>query len=174
MMIKPLVLCTAVLVSMIGGDSFPGLKGETPNGKMVELPKDCKGKKTIIGLAYGKKAAADLEGWYEPAYLRFVKGHGLFATAYDAELYFIPMFVGANKAAYNPSMKKIRKSASPEVLDHLVFFKGALEDYVDPLELKDKSTPYFFVLDESGTIVHRTSGAYSDEKLEAIESLLLE
>lgn len=150
------------------------MKGETPNGEKVVLPDDGKGKMTVVGLAYSKKAESALEAWYEPAYLRFVKKHGLFAGTYDANLYFIPMFVGANKAAYGPSMKKIQKSAEPDVLDHIVFFKGELSEYQNSLGLKDKSKPYFFVLNEKGQIVHSASGGYSEDKLEVIEELLME
>jgi hypothetical protein len=155
-------------------ETFPVLKGETPNGQNVELPKDGEGTKTIVGLAYSKKAEAALEAWYEPAYLRFVKKHGLFAATYEAHLYFVPMFVGANKAAYGPSMKKIQKSAEPAVLDHVLFFKGELSDYEGTLGLEEKSKPYFFVLDENGLIIYRTSGEYTDEKLEEIEGLLMD
>ena len=71
-------------------------------------------------MAYGQKAQPLLEDWYEPAYLRFVAKHGLFAGLYDVRVFFVPLFVGANKAAYEPSLAKFRRSASPEVVD-LVF-----------------------------------------------------
>ena len=37
----------------------------------------------------------------------------------------MPLFVGANKAAYGATLKKFRKSATPEVVDHVVFYKDA-------------------------------------------------
>jgi hypothetical protein len=39
--------------------------------------------------------------------------------------------------------------------------------------MTDKDIPYIFVLDATGRIVFRTQGAFTDEKLEAIEEVLL-
>ncbi|MBK7483042.1 MAG: hypothetical protein IPI72_09915 [Flavobacteriales bacterium] len=43
---------------------------------------------------------------------------------YEAEVYFVPLFVGVNKAAYEPSMKKFRKSAEPAIVDRMVSSQG--------------------------------------------------
>lgn len=152
---------------------FPLISGETVAGRTVTLPIE-KGKAhTIVGLAYGKGAGPVMEDWYEPAYLRFVKKHGLFAAAYEAEVYFVPLFVGANKAAYEPSMRKFRKSASPEIVDLVLFAKAELEPLQAALGLKDKDVPYFFVLDAEGNILYRTEGRFTEAKLEAIEEVLM-
>jgi hypothetical protein len=153
---------------------FPMLTGETAAGKEVVLPMTGGRPWTVLGLAYSQKAQPLLEAWYEPAYLRFVAKHGLFATAHDAEVFFVPLFVGLNKAAYEPSMKKFRKSASPELVDHVVFSKTDIEALQRALDMPRRDIPYFFVLDAQGRVVHRTEGAYSDEKLDAIEAVLLQ
>lgn len=153
--------------------SFPTLSGELANGTAVELPGAPRTPRIVIALAYGQKAQADLEAWYEPAYLRFVAKHGLFANAYSTELYFVPLFTGANKAAYEPSMKRFRKSATPETADRVVFVRTELETVRDALGLKDKDIPYFFVVDREGRIVHREQGAFTDDKLDAIEEALM-
>lgn len=154
--------------------SFPTLHGETADGRSVTLPGNSAGTFTIVGIAYGQKAAPMLEEWYGPAYLRFVAKHGLFASAYEADVYFVPLFVGVNKAAYEPSLKKFRKSAEPEIVDHVLFSKDELQPLQDALDMKDKDIPYFFVLDAEGRVIYRTQGAYSDDKLEAIEEVLLQ
>lgn len=176
MMIKSalVVSCLSLALGFAAVKSFPTLKGQTPNLEKVELPKDCMGKKTLIGVASGKQAQGDLEAWFEPIYLRFIKGHGLFAQTYDINMYFVPMFVGANKAAYEPAMRKISKSSTPEVLQHLVFCKTKAKELEAMLGIKDRNKPYFFVLDEQGEIIHQTDGAFSDEKLEAIEAYFME
>ncbi|MEX1132928.1 MAG: hypothetical protein WEC15_06865 [Flavobacteriales bacterium] len=153
---------------------FPSLSGETAEGKTIVLPNSKGAKWTLVGIAYSQKASPVLEEWYEPAYLRFVAKHGLFAGEYDVDVYFVPLFVGVNKAAYEPSMKKFRKSASPEVLDLVIFSKEELDPLKDALDMSEKDTPYFFLIDASGKVVHRTQGAFTDEKLEAIEDLLMD
>lgn len=152
---------------------FPTLQGETVNGSQVSLPTDLVHEWTLVGVAFSRKAQPLLEEWYEPAYLRYVAKHGLFAGAHDADVYFVPLFVGLNKTAYEPSMNKFRKSASPEIVDHVLFSKDDLEGIQNALEMTDKDIPYFFVLDREGRIVHRTKGAFTDAKLDAIEEVLL-
>ena len=154
------------------GALFPELKGETPTGKNIDLPGDAKGKHTILCLAYDKSANDQLTAWFEPAYLRFVMHHGLFAADHDVHIWFVPMFTGMNKAAYGPVMKKVQKSEAPEVQDHILFFQGDIDLYVRELDMADKSKPYIFLLDPAGRIVHRESGEFTDDKLDAIEELL--
>lgn len=166
--------CLLVIQPLVAQDVFPTLQGETANGVTVTLPVKTSSKFTIIGLAYGQKASPLLEEWYGPAYLRFVAKHGLFASAYEADVYFVPLFVGANKAAYEPSLRKFRKSAEPEIVDHVLFSKDDLEPLQEALDLDNKDIPYFFVLDSSGRVIHRTHGTFSDEKLEAMEEIMLQ
>jgi hypothetical protein len=153
--------------------AFPALSGETVEGRTVTLPLANAKAYTIVGMAYGKAAGPLLEEWFEPAYLRFVAKHGLFAGAYDVDVFFVPLFVGVNKAAYEPSMRKFRKSAAPGVVEHVLFATAELEVLQAGLGMKNKDVPYFFVLDAQGNIVHRAEGAFAEAKLEAIEEILL-
>lgn len=154
-------------------DRFPTLTGETAAGQSITLP--AKGKPwTVVGLAYSQKASPLLEEWYEPAYLRFVAKHGLMAGSYEADVFFVPLFTGVNKAAYGPSLDKFRKSADPEIVDHVLFSKDDIEPLKEALNLTDKDIPYFFVLDADGRIVHREQGAFTEEKLESIEEVLMD
>lgn len=171
LIIVPALLVHAGLLTAQG--TFPTITGETAEGVELSVPIAEAKPYTLVGIAYSQKASPMLEEWYEPAYLRFVAKHGLFAGAYDADLYFVPLFVGLNKAAYEPSMKKFRKGASPEIVEHVLFSKNELDPLKAALELKDKDVPYFFVLDAQGTILYRTAGAFTEEKLEAIEEVLM-
>lgn len=174
-LMRILLLSTAFLfgTTLAAQQTFPALEGETAEGGKVSLPLKGAKEYTLIGIAYSQKAQPMLEEWYEPAYLRFIAKHGLFAGAYDVDLFFVPLFVGVNKVAYEPSMKKFRKSAAPEVVDHVVFSKAELDPLKTALGMNEKDIPYFFVLDREGRIVYRTQGAFSEDKLEAIEEVLL-
>ena len=161
-------------INASGQGSFPTMAGETAAGRAISVPpSDGKGF-TIVALAFGKGAQADLEAWYEPAYLRFVAKHGLFAGTYSCDVWFVPVFTGLNKPAYEPSMRKLRNSAEPEVVDHVLFFNGDFDPIQAQLGLKRSDIPYFFVIDDQGTIVHRTEGAFSDDKLDAMEDVMME
>lgn len=152
-------------------ERFPRIAGELADGTPVELPGEG-GRPLVIGLAVSAKAQADLEGWFEPAYLRFVARHGLFAKTHQAEAWFVPLFTGLNKAAYEPSLKRFRRSAAPEVAQRVVFAKPELDALRDALGISDASVPYFFVVDRQGRIVHRASGKHTDAKLDALEEAL--
>ena len=168
-----LILPLLIANSSFAQPGFPELLGETADGKSVHLPLSAPKEYTVIGLAYSQKAQPALEEWFEPAYLRFVAKHGLFAGTYQCDVFFVPLFTGLNKAAYEPSLKKFRKSAAPEIVEHVVFNKADLETLKTSLDLSDKNIPYFFILDRSGRIVHRVQGDFTDEKLEAMEDVLL-
>ncbi|MBL7945438.1 MAG: hypothetical protein JNN32_05195 [Flavobacteriales bacterium] len=167
------VAALAVAFTLQAQNTFPTLSGETAAGTTITLP--TKGKPwTVIGLAYSQKASPLLEEWYEPAYLRFIAKHGLLAGSYEADVFFVPLFVGVNKAAYEGSLNKFRKSADPEIVDHVLFSKADIDPLKASLGLNDKDIPYFFVLDAEGRIVHREQGAFTEEKLESIEEVLLD
>lgn len=168
-------LFIAFLLGTIGqAQTFPKLTGETASGTVINLPAPKAKAWTLVGIAYSQKASPMLEEWYGPAYLRFIAKHGLMAGSYEADLYFVPLFVGLNKAGYEPSMKKFRKSAEPEIVGHVLFCKDELDPLKAALDMDEKDIPYFFVLNSEGKIVHRTKGAFTEEKLEAIEEVMME
>lgn len=175
-MIRGIVVSAFALLTLASAAQpvqFPAVEGETALGKRVTLPSEGGAQWTLVGMAYSAKASPVLEEWYEPAYLRFVAKHGLFAGDYDVDVFFVPLFVGVNKAAYEPSIKKFRKSASPEIVEHVLFSKAETDPLKATLDITEKDTPYFFLLDRQGRVVHRTKGGFTDSKLEAIEDILM-
>ena len=181
---KKILLCTMVcLLSVAGvraqvGQSFPALKGETVEGKTLQLPGAAKGKYTLLGLAFSKKSEQALQTWFEPVYTRFMSDRsnaGLFADfAYDVNVYFVPMFTGANKIAAGPARKKMKQEVDAELHKHVLVYVGELDPYRDQLGLTNNDVPYFFVLDEEGKIVYTTTGAYSAVKMDQVEEILSE
>lgn len=148
------------------------LLGERADGTTVSIPREG-ASRTLIGIAAGRKAGPSSEEWLGPVYLRFVAKHGLFAAAIDADVFFVPLFVGADKAAYEPTLRKFRKGAEPAIVDHVVFCK-AEEGTLAALGIVDRDEPCFLVLDAAGNVTYTVSGPFSEEKLDALESALLE
>lgn len=153
---------------------FPALAGETVDGRTVDLPRKGGDAFTIVAMAYGKKAEPLLEQWYAPAHARFVDKHGLFADTYEVELFLVPLFVGMNKSAYGGTMARLRKEVDPVVAQRVLFVKDDAKGVIDQLGMTDKNVPYFFVLDQEGRILGRISGAYSVDRLDALEAPLLQ
>ncbi|HWA33947.1 MAG TPA: hypothetical protein VG737_07455, partial [Cyclobacteriaceae bacterium] len=132
---------------------------------------DVKGKYTLLGLAYSKKSEDELNTWFEPVFSKFVqKASGLMAgMGYDVNVAFVPMFTGINAAATGTAKKKALNNIDPQLLPYILFYKGELKPYKEALDFERKDIPYFFVLDPDGKIVHATSGAFSEAKMDKVE-----
>lgn len=159
------------------GKIFPDLTGDTYSGKKITIPKDTKGKFTLLGMAYSNKAEDDLKTWIHPIYNKFIvkhedKGATDLSYNYDVHLYFIPMFTGLNKLTVEQSKKKIKEDTDSELHPYVVFYEGSLKVYQEQLGINQKELPYFFVLDKNGKIIYSTTGKYTEEKMDAIEELI--
>ena len=164
-------LCSTNLLAQVIGKDFPAMTTETAEDKVVEIPTAVKGKYTLLGLAYSKKAEDELNTWFNPVYDKFVRKAGglLEGMGYDVHVYFIPMFTGVNAAATGTAKKKALKNVDPQLLPNILFYKGDLKPYKESLDFEKRDIPYFFVLDPEGKIVYATSGAFSQAKLDEVE-----
>lgn len=171
---RTLVLCVPLLWTLAsrGQSPCPSIKGETTDGATTWLPEASQGKYAIIAIAAGRKAQPVLQEWYEPAYLRFVAKQGLFAGEHEADLWLVPVFTGLNKAAFGPSIKRLKEAADPDVARRVVFVKEDSGALIDALGIKDRESPVFLVIDPQGRIVHREQGAYTVDKLDALEQAM--
>lgn len=154
------------------GQVFPDLKAETMKDKTISLPGDCKGKFTIVCMAYSEDAETDLKTWFTPAYDKFIAKSGLMDDAFDVNLYFVPMFTGVKAAAAGSAKKQIIKDTDPTLHEHVLLYKGEIDTYKKALKMDDKKKPYIFLLDKTGKILYATSGAFSEEKMDAIDDLI--
>jgi hypothetical protein len=168
------LLAFSSLKAQVIGKVFPDMEAETVNDKKVKLPQDVKGKFTLIGLAYSKKSEDDLNSWFQPVFSKFVqKTTGIMASfTYDVNVYFVPMFTGINAAAAGTAKRKAMKNIDPQLLPYILFYKGELKTYKQALDFEKKDVHYFFVLDANGKIIYATSGKYTDEKMDEVESVM--
>ncbi len=176
---KTTILFTLLFFAHAGksqtGSSFPILEGETLLNKTLTIPTDTKDKFTLVGMAWSKKSEEALKSWFIPIYQTFIYKPTkpvLFASEYDVNVFFVPMFTGVKKAAYKTVIKKMKSKTDPKLVPHILFYKGELKKFKEKLAFSKKDIPYFFVLDTDGKIVYTTSGKYSDEKQEEIEAIL--
>jgi ATP10 protein len=170
-----LLLASGFSMAQVIGKTFPNMDAETVEDKKVKLPGDVKGKYTLLGLAYSKKAEDELNTWFSPVFEKFVRKNtgSLFDNmGYDVNVYFIPMFTGVNAAATGTAKKKAMKNVDPQVLPNILFYRGELKQYKEALDFEKKDTPYFFVLDAEGKIVYATSGKFSTKKLDEVENVI--
>lgn len=167
-----LFLAAGLGLSAQTGQQFPALKGETMNDKTLTIPADTKGKFTIVCMAYSEDAEKELHTWFEPAYDKFIAKSGMMDDAFDVNLFFVPMFTGAKVAAAGAAKKKIVAETDATLHPHILLFKGDMSTYQKELKMDDKKKPYIFLLDKTGKIVYSTSGAFTEEKMDAIDDLI--
>lgn len=175
MLLALLLIGLGNLYAQVLGKQFPEMEAETVEDKKVMLPKDVKGKYTLLGMAYSKKAEDELNSWFSPVFEKFVRKNtgSLFeGMGYDVHVYFVPMFTGVSAAATATAKKKALKNVDPQILPNILFYKGELKTYKEALDFEKKDTPYFFVLDAEGKIVYATSGKFSNKKLDEVEELI--
>lgn len=171
-------LATNFSSAQVISKQFPEMNTSTADGKVVDLPKDVKGKYALLGLAFSKKSEDDLNTWMEPVFWKFIdkpegKMDQLFGNQqYDVNAYFVPMFTGIKTAATKTAKKKALKKMDPRLIPSILFYKGKLKPYKESLDFKKKDIPYFFVLDENGKIVYATSGRYTDDKMAKVEEIV--
>ena len=72
------------------GSAFPNFPTKKLTGQTFILPDSVKGKFSIIGIAFSKKAEESLKTWYQPAYQTFIqKKKTMFASeVYNVNTYF--------------------------------------------------------------------------------------
>ena len=162
-------------VDGIIGKMFPVMVCEDYNGKAVTLPSDTKGKFTLLGMAFSNKSEDDLKSWMNPIYNKFIaeKSDDPFMPQYDYDinLYFVPMFTGANQLTSKQSKEKIKAATEKELYPYVLFYEGD-KTYKEELDFEKKDIPYFFVLDKTGKIVYATSGKYDEKKLDKIVDII--
>ncbi|MDW8302873.1 MAG: hypothetical protein RML38_10425 [Bacteroidia bacterium] len=149
------------------GKIFPTLSGTTLDNKNITLPTSTKGKYTVLGIGYSQKSKQELETWLQPAFNTFI-----YEPEYDAQVYFVIMIGGIKQAAGEKIEEKLKKELDPELHKYVLVYQGALGKYKDELNMTEKETPYFYVLDPQGKIIYTTSGAYTPAKMEGATKLL--
>lgn len=169
-----LALCLTIVVNSHAqvGALFPSMQMEDLNGAAIEMPAAFEGKFALIGLATTKKAEDELRTWQVPVYNKFVAKTGMMDELFDVDVYFVPVFTGANKAAKSQVVKKLKENNEKIVKDHLLIYAGE-KAALNGLGVDDKKTPYFYLVDSKGMVRWSAEGAFRQKYIEEIEAVLL-
>jgi hypothetical protein len=139
------------------------------------------GKVTLIALAYSEKSEDDLKAWRSALFDLFIQAPGtdLFNfEPYDGNVKFVVLLMGINKAAAGKVKTKLEENVKDHWKEHIVVVKGKNIDHYPSLDLgkakKERTKPYFFLLDKNGKIAYSTSGSYTKEKYNELDKKLQE
>lgn len=177
MKIKNLVLLFALAPIALFAQmdiQFPEITCMDLTDKEVTVPNDTKGKFTLVGVAFSEQAQKDLYSWSQPVYNMFMDDNNLNSMVYDPNVHLILMFTGANQVAYNSAKKQIIGGTDESLMDNILLYKGKMEDYRKTLKMKDRKSPYFYVLDYEGKIIYVTKGRYTQKAIDEVAKLIEE
>lgn len=160
---------TALLSAQTG--DFPVVKTEMVSGETITIPSHFKDSFVLIGVGTSKKAESELRTWQNPVYNKFIAKTGLMDELYDVEVCFLPLFTGAAKSAKGKVIKDLKKSNESLVIDNLYIYSGSRDPFKS-LGVKERDTPYFYLLDKTGQIVWLAEGAFKQKYLDEIEEIL--
>ena len=182
---RTLLICTftlflATFAHAQVGEMYPTMSGENLQRKDVSLPIK-NGKVTLIALAYSEKSEDDLKAWRSALFDLFIQAPGtdLFDfDPYDGNVKFVVLLMGINKAAAGKVKTKLEENVKDHWKEHIVVVKGKNIDNYPSLDLgkakKERTKPYFFLLDKNGQIAYTTSGSYTKEKYNELDKKLQE
>lgn len=152
------------------GKPFPELKGHTLDKKEVSLPSAGKGKFTVIGIASSMRAQNDLQSWFQPMYTSFAEN-----PMYQyVKMYIIPMTKGFIMAGPEKIEKQIKSNTDTSLYKYILVYAGEVKPMKKELGMDEDDKPYIIIIDPRGEIVYKTSGKYSEQKLEEITDKLSE
>lgn len=164
------MLC--LMAAFTKGQTVPSFTGTTAGNKQIDIPSASMGKYALLCFASSRKAQADLETWLDPVYNRYIAKTGFMDDMFDVDVFFIPVFGGGEGALQATVKRKFRETAQADLWPHLVFADGNMKEVLSTLKMSDESVPHFVFLNKDGKIVYRTSGAYTEEKFDAIDDLV--
>lgn len=170
-LISLLALFTTTLFAQ-EGELFPSIEVVDLNENKSTIPEDTKGKFTLVGIAFSEDAQNDLYSWSQPVFSEFMDDNNLSSLVYDPYVKLILMFGGANQLVYNKAKEQITQGTDETLKDNVVMYKGSIKDYRKTLKLKNRKTPYFFVLDKEGKIIYTTEGRYSRKVIKEVGNLI--
>lgn len=155
------------------GKPFPIIETVKISGEVVSLPDRIGEGYSLIGMGRSKRAEDALRTWEAPVYNKFIAKTGLMDDMYDVEIYFLPIFTGASRAAKGKIMEKLRENNEAVVLDHVYIYAGNSEPF-DSIALDDKTEPCFVLVNSNGKIVWSAKGAFRQKYLDEIEAILID
>lgn len=166
------ILWSLFICNSLNAQPIPSFTGETLENKTVTIPTDTKVKYTLLCFASSMKAQEALEGWLDPVYNKFIAKTGLMDDFYDLNVFFMPVFKGSNASMQGTVRKKFNETAQEDVKGHVLFCNSDLSSVTSALRIENENTPYFFLLDTAGNTIYHTTGAYTEEKMDAIDEMI--
>lgn len=173
-----LVALVAVVLSAynVAAPVFPKVTCTNLKDKQVVLPTDYAGKRTVVALMLSTKADKQMQKWAQPLYNALVAdaaGGLMGGSIYNANLCFVGAVKGLAKLALPELIKKAKQEVNGKYHANFMYTDTDVNALMQSLSITDKDIPHFIVLESDGTVLHKESGEFNDDKLNEITGALL-
>ncbi|WP_461631550.1 hypothetical protein [Labilibaculum euxinus] len=143
------------------GDLFPEIKGELLSSKMVTLPDHCKGKVSVLIIAFKRGTQAQVDTWTKPLMKEF-------SIRNDFRFIEVPMISNFYSWLSHYIDNGMRGGIAKPMHKNVMTYYGPLDSYYDYFDVQDKKLCYLFLLDKEGRIQFLTKGEAKPEELSVL------
>jgi len=144
------------------GMKFPNVTADSLAGTKESIPKTCRGKVTLVTVAFLRESQSQLDSWLNPFYEKFGKRDGFM-------FYEIPMISTGYKFMKFIIDGGMRGGIPQFKHKHVVTMYGDVEKYLTALHL-DPRYGYAFLLDRDGSIRFQAQGFATEQLLQELFS----
>lgn len=142
------------------GKTFPNVTAESLAGTKESIPESCRGKVTLVAVAFLRESQGQLDSWLNPFYEKFGKRDGFM-------FYEIPMISSGYKFMKFIIDGGMRGGIPSFKHKHVVTMYGDVEKYLTALNL-DARSGYAFLLDREGGIRFQARGYANETSLQEL------
>ena len=151
------------------GDSFPEIKGELLSHKKITIPDHCKGKVSILIVAFKRGTQPQVDSWITPVMKEF-------GNHSDFRFLEIPMISNFYSWISGYIDNGMRGGIVESMHKNVMTYYGPLGNYFNFFDVQDKQLCYVFLLDKKGKIQFLAKGESKPEQLnilfQEVKSLL--
>jgi len=144
------------------GMKFPNVTSDSLAGTKESIPETCRGKVTLVAVAFLRESQGQLDSWLNPFYEKFGKRDGFM-------FYEIPMISSGYKFMRFVIDGGMRGGIPSFKHKHVVTMYGDVEKYLTALRL-DPRYGYAFLLDREGVIRFQSQGSATEPLLQELFS----
>ncbi|NOU60921.1 hypothetical protein [Marinifilum caeruleilacunae] len=140
------------------GDLFPTIEGELLSSKEIRLPDHCKGKISLLIVAFKRGTQPQIDTWTKPVMKEF-------SMYEDFRFIEIPMISNFYSWISNYIDNGMRKGIVPSMHKNVMTYYGPLSDYYKYFDVDDKKQCYVFLLNREGKIEFMSKGEAESHKI---------
>jgi len=145
------------------GDIFPTIEGELLSSKKITLPDHCKGKITLLAVAFKRGTQYQIDSWTRPLLFEFSRNNNF-------RFIEIPMISNFYSWISNYIDNGMRKGIVPSMHKNVMTYYGSLDNYFSYFGVEDTKLCYIFLLNKNSEILYMNKGIASPKKIKILSN----